>query len=94
MDEHVGALSTSRRARAAKQLRGRVRGSTRESGACPPCGRSGRARDPHWITVALPYPLSFVLCEIRPKLNWSQIFTKKKVVQKFVSYKPSFGGQS
>ena len=67
-DEHVGVVSTSRQLRAAKQLRGRVRGSARESGACPPCCRSGRARDPHWITVALPYLLSFCFMRNSPKV--------------------------
>jgi len=65
----AGGLSTSRRAHAAKQLRGWARGGTREGGACPPCGRSGRARDPHQITVALPYLLSSIFCEIRPKFE-------------------------
>ena len=71
-------LSTSRRARAAKQQRGWARGGACKGGACPPCGRSGRARDPHRITVALPYHLFSV-----PFPNSAKTWTKAKVSPKW-----------
>ena len=56
--------------------------------------RVDRARDPHRITVAVPIPSFLFFAKFDQKLNWSQIFTKMKVVQNFTSYKTYFGAQS
>jgi hypothetical protein len=60
VDEAVRAEHSS------KQLRGQLRGGVRGGGACPPCNRGGRARDPldHCSS-----PLSPLFC---PLVNFSQ----------------------
>jgi hypothetical protein len=58
------------------------------------CAGQGR-RDPYRITVAVHISPPFCLfAKFDQKLNWSQIFTKMKVVQNFTSYKTYFGVQS
>jgi hypothetical protein len=63
VDEAVRAKHSS------KQLRGQLRGVARGGGACPPCNRGGRARDPLDHCSSPLSPLFCPLAKISQNLN-------------------------
>jgi len=92
VDEHARSSATSRRPRAAKQLRGWARGGAHDGGAC----RSRTAaRDPPRVTVAEHIPsFSVFFLNYFQILNRSQFLVKTKVPQNFALYKTYLRTQS
>jgi hypothetical protein len=78
VDEHAGGSSTSRRAHAAKQLRGQARGGTGRSGSAP-----AAEHPPCSSTVASSNQPVLWFCKIRPKVELEPKFHQNKSSSEF-----------